>query len=234
MQKIIFTNIYDVPEDYFPKAALKEIPDWYKNLESYIGGEKKPDGSARGAATGKKCMPMFDAITLGYIIFTHTDLWISQKEEYGDVLTYFEWASSPAIEFHDKDQLPGYPLSSPNGSAHPKWVNSWGIETPSGYSSLFIPPMHRDNDIIIFPGVVDTDKYTSPVNFPFMLKDPKMEGLIPAGTAIAQVIPFKRDSWSSELGTTESIIKQNKIANKMRTKFFDGYKNYFRQEKKYL
>lgn len=234
MEKIIFTNVFDVPEEYFPQPALKEIPSWYKNLESYIGGEKKTDGNAKGIATAKKCMPMFDAITFGYILYTHTDIWISQKEEFGSTVTYFEWSSSPAIEFHDSNQLPEYPLNTEQTTTNPKWVSSWGIETPKGYSTLFVPPMHRDNQIIILPGVVDTDQYTAPVNLPFMLKDSKMEGLIPAGTAISQVIPFKRDLWQSELGSMENIIKQNKVTNKVKAKFFDAYKNQFRQEKKYL
>jgi hypothetical protein len=29
-----------VPEEFFPKPASSFVPDWYKNMESYIGGEK--------------------------------------------------------------------------------------------------------------------------------------------------------------------------------------------------
>jgi hypothetical protein len=86
----------------------------------------------------------------------------------------------------------------------------------------------------ILPGVVDTDQYKAPVNFPFVLNEAdKFEGLIPAGTPMAQVIPFKRDSWQMELGSQEEFKEQLKVTNKLRTKFFDSYKTQYRQLKEY-
>jgi hypothetical protein len=69
------------------------MPEWYKNLESYVGGEKKPNGQARTAGTAKRCMPIFDAISSGYLITTHVDVWVSQKinEETGTNAPYFEY-----------------------------------------------------------------------------------------------------------------------------------------------
>ncbi len=67
MKEIIFTNTYNVDIDQ-PKPASQFIPKWYKNLESYIGGNKKPDGDGKAQVTIKKCIPVFDAITAGYII----------------------------------------------------------------------------------------------------------------------------------------------------------------------
>jgi hypothetical protein len=40
---ITFTNTSGVDIGQ-PQPASKFIPDWYKNMESYIGGEKKPSG----------------------------------------------------------------------------------------------------------------------------------------------------------------------------------------------
>ena len=85
----------------------------------------------------------------------------------------------------------------------------------------------------ILPGVVDTDTYTAPVNFPGVLTDVKFEGLIPAGTPIAQVVPFQRESWTMELGEQEALIEQNKVTSKLRTRFFDSYKTQYRQVKEY-
>jgi len=39
--KITFTDIMGVPEQYAPKPATASVPDWYKNLESYLSGQKK-------------------------------------------------------------------------------------------------------------------------------------------------------------------------------------------------
>ena len=212
--KITFTDTIGVPEEYRPVPASKLIPDWYKNLESYIGGDKRPDGNASTTATAKRCMPIFDAISGGYLILTHADLWVSQKpDEEGKLHPYYEWA--------------GHELS------YPKWTNAWAIQTPPGYSSLFIPPLHRETPIIALSGVVDTDTYTAPVNFPFVLRDPKMDGLIPAGTPVMQVIPFKRDEWEMQIGSQEELIQQVKVTNKLRSVFFDSYKRQYRQVKEY-
>lgn len=232
--KITFTDTIGVPEEYRPVPASKLIPDWYKNLESYIGGDKRPDGNASTTATAKRCMPIFDAISGGYLILTHADLWVSQKpDEEGKLHPYYEWANFGAIAFHPKQQLPEHPHGAGHELSYPKWTNAWAIQTPPGYSSLFIPPLHRETPIIALSGVVDTDTYTAPVNFPFVLRDPKMDGLIPAGTPIMQVIPFKRDEWEMQIGSQEELIEQVKVTNKLRSVFFDSYKRQYRQVKEY-
>jgi hypothetical protein len=125
-------------------------------------------------------------------------------------------------------QAPNHPHRNGHMISYPKFINFWAIETPKGYSCLFVQPFHRDSAFTILPGVVDTDKYVQPVNFPFVLNDIKWEGLIPAGTPIAQVIPFKREDWNMEIGTISNIEKSNQVHNLLKTKFFDSYKNQFR------
>lgn len=233
-KKIIFTNILGVPEEYAPVPASKIIPEWYVKLDSYIGGEKRPDGNANTTATAKRCMPIFDSISTGYIIFTHSDLFVSQQEdEDGKISPYYEWSNFDAIAFHSIKQLPVHPENKGHEFSYPKWNNAWAISTPPGYSTLFISPLHRETPIVALPGIVDTDLYPSPVNFPFVLKDAKMEGLIPAGTPIVQVIPFKRDEFEMTLGGIEEIEKHNKTVKKLRARFFDSYKNQFRSNKSY-
>jgi hypothetical protein len=39
MADIIFTNTMGIEDIFPPEPAFKNIPDWYKDLESYIGGE---------------------------------------------------------------------------------------------------------------------------------------------------------------------------------------------------
>jgi hypothetical protein len=50
---------------------------------------------------------------------------------------------------------------------------------------------------------------------------------------MAQIIPFKRDSWNMELGSAEDYKEQNLVTSKLRTKFFDSYKTQYRQTKEY-
>jgi hypothetical protein len=246
-----------VPEEFAPKPATLFVPDWYKNMESYVGKEKKPTSDGQTAGTIKRCMPVFDSITQGYIITTYTDIFVSQKLiEYGDkehfektgetilldtktikkkklspTIPWYEWPSLGPINFHPIEQAPNHPYE--NGAPYPKLMNPWGIKTPPGYSTMFMAPAHRENIFTIMPGVVDTDTYTVPVNFPMVLTNVKFEGLIPAGTPIAQIVPFQRESWAMELGKHEDVVEQSLAFTKIRTRFFDAYKTMHRQVKEY-
>ena len=171
---IIFTNTFDAELDN-PKPASKFIPDWYKDVESYMGGIKKPTGQGTTTGTIKRCMPVFDAINAGYIITLPADVYISQK----DGQPYYEWSSLGLVQFHPVEQAPNHPNRNGHNAAYPKWMNPWSIKTPKGYSVLFTQPFHRESPFSILPGVVDTDTYTAPVNFPFVLNDITFEGLIP-------------------------------------------------------
>jgi hypothetical protein len=241
---IVFTNISGQELDT-PQPASKHIPDWYKDMESHTGGAKKPDGRGGTKATIKRCMPVFDAIAAGYVITLPADVYVSVQEyeakdaETGELIKdlpvkkmqHFEWSHFGLVNFHPIEQAPEHP--SRNEHAYPKWINPWSIKTPKGYSTLFVQPMHRETPFTILPGIVDTDEYFAPVNFPFVINDPGFEGLIPKGTPIAQVIPFKRDSWELQLGGDKEIREQQNVINKLQTKFFDRYKSMFRAQKEY-
>jgi hypothetical protein len=228
MGKVIkFSNTNGWKDLEQPQPASAFIPDWYKNVESYIGGKKETDGNGGTKATIKRCMPVFDAITSGYIITSPADVMVSVKEGH----QFFEWANFGLISFHPIEQAPEHPARKP--FSYPKWNNPWAIKTPKGYSTMFIQPMHRESVFTILPGIVDTDIYTAPVNFPFVINDPEFEGLIPKGTPIAQVIPIKRDAWKMEFGGQEELIEQNNTTIKLQTKFFDRYKTMFWSRKEY-
>jgi len=259
MALITFTDTFGVPEEFTPKPASGSVPDWYKTLDSYMSKEKKPDGKGMTTGTIKRCMPVFDAIVGGYILYTYTDVYVSQKAiEYADkekkdktgeddfipeeeiremglpvTQAHYEWPSFGPLGFHPVEQAPNHPQRSGTPHHYPKWINPWSIKTPKGYSVLFTQPMHRPADFTILPGIVDTDEYDAPVNFHFVLNDPKFEGMIPAGTPMAQVIPFKREEWNMTIGSQEEWQAQNKTTIKLRTSFFDSYKNKFRQPKDY-
>lgn len=231
--EIKFTDTMGVPDIYRPKPASQSIPEWYKKLESYLGDGKVPTGQGGTTATAKRCMPIFDAITGGYILVTPADIHVSQKEtEDGTKQPYFQWSNYGLISFHPVEQAPEHP--NRNGHmAYPKWINPWAIKTPKGYSTMFVQPMHRESVFTILPGVVDTDEYFAAVNFPFVLNDVNFEGYIPAGTPMAQVIPFKRDEWEMTLGNQTDLFDQQRIVTKLSSKFFDRYKNIYRTKKIY-
>jgi hypothetical protein len=113
-------------------------------------------------------------------------------------------------------------------------MNPWGIRTPKGYSILILPPLHREKEIFtILPGIVDTDKYYSEINFVFVVNDPNFVGLIPQGTPIAQIIPFKRDSWNMKIGNKDDIKMREKVNELLSGVFFNRYKKMFWTKKEY-
>ena len=230
---ITFTDTFSViPEEYNPVPASRLIPDWYKNMDSYVFGEKKPTGDGSTTGTIKRCMPVFDAMNAGYILVTHCDLWVSKTtDDNGKTVPWYEWSNFGALNFHPDFQASQHPQA--NGNPIPKWMNPWSIKTPKGYSTLFVSPFHHDLSINTMPGVVDTDNYFAPVNIIFTIKDPDFEGLIPAGTPIVQAIPFKRESWEMQFGNQKDILEQQKVTTKLMTKFFDKYKTMFRESKEY-
>lgn len=235
--KIIFTNLGLVSEEYYPQPASKFLPEWYKKTDSYVTGKKEiysPNINLDTTASIKKCIPVFDALTAGYIIPTYCDIWVS-KDAVGNILysaSLDQAKPFPSITFHDIIQAPYHPRM--NNYPYPKINSPWSIKTPKGYSCLFIPPVHGGNKFFtIAEGFVDTDKYSSPVNFPFVLNDTSFEGLIPAGTPIVQVIPIKRDKWKINMGTEKDKKNAEEINNRLMSKFFDRYKTMFWEGKEY-
>lgn len=224
---IIFTDLHNYGIEP-PVPAKNLIPEWYKNQISYLHNEKVINKVGDTPATVKKCIPVFDAITAGYIISTPADLQVQDVN--GE--HYYTWGAFDLISFHPQSQASEHPLRL-EGRAYPKFNNPWSIKTPKGYSILITAPMHRESPFKILDGIVDSDVYTNPVNFPFQLKDEKFEGIIPKGTPVAQIIPFKRESWEMKLGTDEDRKEAMKVRQNIVTEFFDKYKKRYWTRKEY-
>ena len=113
-----------------------------------------------------------------------------------------------------------------------KWENYFAIKTPRGYSTLFTHPHNRfDLPFYTLSGIVDTDKYNLPINFPFFIKN-DFTGIIKAGTPLAQITFFKRHHWF------KTIKKYDKnYCSKEIFKFFStidrSYKKLIWQKKEY-
>lgn len=230
--KIIFTDVHN-PSGVLskPKPASEYIPDWYKNAQGYLGKDNKKIPTLDGAphSTVKRCMPLWDMMTAGYIIETPYDIYVRQTDEG----PFWQWGDMQAIAFQTMEQTQNHPSFRDINYAV-RLLHPWSIKTPKGWSALIMQPTHREpSPISILPGIVDTDDYSIPFNMFIKLNDPNFEGMIEAGTPFAQVIPFKRESWESELGTEK---EQNKYLSDMRkfgTVFFDRYKKFWWNRKEY-
>jgi hypothetical protein len=69
---------------------------------------------------------------------------------------------------------------------------------------------------------MDTDGWGDAGNHPFMKKN--WSGVIPAGTPVIQIIPFKRDDWDSNIDKTmigeywkKIIARDKKLKNYYKT-----------------
>ena len=238
--KVTFIDKSDaIPEIFFPYPAARLLPQWYKDLSPWA--EAHPDSnnyySKLGTQTAKRCIPMFDALSSGYLIPLPFDIHVSKRTD-GSI--EYEWPdlmgdSNPSVgvTFHSKDQISTYKKAEPFYDI-PKLITPWAFSTPRGYSMLFIPPMNRDDlKIEVFSGIIDTDKFNSTGSFPFLLSDPNFEGLIPAGTPFAQAIPFKREDFEMRMGD-DSDRKKTRLSDATVGRFFkDGYRKIMHSKKSY-
>ena len=230
--KIIFTDVNN-PDKVLskPKPASEYIPEWYKNAKSYLdpSGKKAPTLDGTPYATVKRCMPLWDLMTAGYIIETPYDIYVRQTPEG----PYFQWGEMQAIAFQSFDQFQNHPYSRDINYAV-RIVHPWSIKTPKGWSVLICEPQHHEpSPIICANGIVDTDGFSMPFNMFLKLRDPKFEGMIPAGTPFIQVIPFKREKWTSRLGGKKEKMQYEFDLRKFTTVFFDRYKKFWWQRKEY-
>lgn len=175
------------------------MPDWYKALPMYIDNKQVLNNS-----TIKKCNPFLDAMTIGYIIPLAADIeFISNQDASG--ISYNTGFYKPMVDNHGKYQITTDKCPNPIGNKPPmKFLNYWAIQTPPGWSTLFVPPLNRDDfRFTCISGLVDTDKYFNYINFPFFFNEPNFTGILPAGTPLVQAIPIKR----SELLNKSKIQK---------------------------
>jgi hypothetical protein len=202
-----------------PSPAAQSIPDWYKRIPAV--NEENLD------LTIKKCVPVMDGFTSGYIFKTSSDVMYDSETE-----RFMDNSTTGQVTVHPDFQIENIDLD-PSLSPHPyKWVNNFYIKTPKGYSTLFVHPLNRfDLPFQTISAIVDTDDFPLTVQFPFFIRK-DFSGLIPAGTPIIQAIPFKRDNWNLEFpNEDESYVYKDQW------KWFDPpmakYKRFFWKKKRY-
>jgi hypothetical protein len=199
-----------------PRPASKEIPEWYKEL----------DGVEDGLRTIKKCMPILDSMTAGYMLVLAADVHFKDGN-------FQEISKIAMIETHDKKQIGEFYLPKEFFDQPYKWLNYFLIETPRGYSSLIMHPLNRlDLPFYTMTGIVDTDTFPVPVNLPFFIRK-DFDGIIAEGTPIAQVIPFKRVDWKSEIDEKTQANAPISFLNNVLNPPFNFYKKAYWKRKKY-
>ena len=224
-----------------PEPAFKNIPDWYKKVESFYDNNPTPKEGTQ-QITVKRCVAFLDILSSGYFLLAPFDVYIDTT----DGKTEF---SIPAamqgiqntnikqmIGNHDLKQLGGYPIDKDVYVEYVFRINPiWIVKTDPGVSCLFINPQHHETSPLhAISAVIDTDSYSSDGLFSFLVKK-DFKGFIKRGTPIVQVIPFVRANYESEIIMEKSKYEKLKLEGlKIRSVFNSGYKKFFWKKKKYI
>lgn len=223
---------HDKMTDIMPVPASKAIPDWWRKITRYTDGSKEPSLIGGGINhTVKACNPFLDALTAGYMILLERDLFV---EKMGNLTAQISWRDGTPefVAMHSNEQIHSSQIPAGFVKAAYKFSNSYGIRIPQGYSVLVTHPLNRNElPFYTLSGIVDADGYNSPIALPFFLRE-DFEGIIPAGTPIAQVIPIKREEWGHEFGQYD---EQNvrKLHTDNLARYMKYYKDKFWHRKSY-
>ena len=176
-----------------PQPAKKFLPQWYKDSETTTLSELGEERSGL-----KRCIPFLDSMISGYMLVTPVDIFISKNE---DGSLNIRWNSVEKLEdfISERGKDLGEKIPRPAGHYpnHLTFRGFWGMKTPRGWSLLVVQPLNRfDLPWTITSGFMDADKFSTSGNIPFFIRE-DFEGMVPAGTPFAQLIPVKRESWKS-------------------------------------
>jgi hypothetical protein len=205
-----------------PVPMKKIIPEWFTKAERTYFDKHKQE-----IAGLKTCVPFLDGLTFGYALVIPEDIFVSRNEN-GELK--IEWESGiPFIG--EREGLSGHTIPRPAGHEHNHltWSGNWGWKTPKGYSTLVTHPLNRfDLPFTTMSAVIDTDGYNGWGNIPWFIKS-GFEGVIPAGTPYAQIIPVKREKWMyvQDWLSTKKVEKQGDIVRSGK----GMYKKIWRKEK---
>lgn len=210
-----------------PAPIGKTIPTWYRQADRFAKDPatnqyaEMPKIGGR-IPTWKACPAVFDILGSGYTYRTPCDIEFAE-----------DGAGSIQARILDEqhqnfllDREPLHQFVVPQGyhARHFAWWADWAVELPEGYSALYMHPLNRfELPFITTNGIVDNDKDHLPGTMPFFfLKG--ITGILPKGTPYAQIIPFKREHWESEIDVSLSAedIQQKNQANSDKFRKPDG------------
>ncbi len=231
-KKIIkFGRSHDYPD--LPVPVRNVVPDWYKKSPRFIDGKEASiiytERGARSNIGMKMCVPFFDAMICGYTATLGQDVQVTRRPD-GLKL---DWLVDPTpINDRSSHGMELLPIPAGHYPQQYAWVTPFSIQTPPGYSVLITHPFNRyDLPFTTLNGIHDSDAIMPHGHLPFYMKD-NFEGVIPAGTPMYQIFPFKRDAWESEFDETLGDKAAKRMWDGM-TKMFGHYRNNLWNKKEY-
>jgi len=242
MHAIGFNPTSEIAETLIPmpRPASEYSPAWYSDMGAFLNKKARigpdDDESYFGSAdlTVKMCVPFRDGMFAGYIQEAWQDIYLDLSDNNPENFKYILPTKSPRMMNHrDTTSMPiGNNFYQTEFVFHPPWTP----EVPKGWSVLYTQPINRVDLVTWFPSaIVDNDTFThshDESNIPFYIKKDFVQGVIPKGTPLYQMIPIRREAWSSHPNRYDPIT-QAKISQEPRKTFWGGYKKIFWQKKEY-
>lgn len=237
--KIEFKPLNNIVRNVPPEPMKFNLPNWYKDLSNTMSGRPKNARELKAEnshtiSTAKKCVPLTDFLTSGYLLKFSTDIFIDPMVPLeGDEVSFIckTKYDNQTVTFHPYEQLET-PI---DGKKHTyiKFRNFWVIKTPPGYSCLFMQPLRLGSgNFVMLPGIVDTDKYDDCINFPGYLTVTK-DFKINCGDPMMMVFPFKRDAWEMEISKSNFNANESNVFLTIHRYFDNVYRNFFHEKKRY-
>ena len=204
MPTIEFRTYNEESYTYFRPVAAKDYqPEWWKKMKIRV------DHRGRMTQTIRSCPSMQDWLTMGYYIIATADIpvrngkqwdWPDGSEDFQTVEDSENQSKShPRAQLQDSISYMGD--DAPVNDAF-KISSYWNMKTPPGYSVLFLDPFLFTNKYFAcWQGVIDTDGFNSNLDNGQIIFYPKVKHsfVIPAGTPVVQIFPFKREEWTSTM-----------------------------------
>lgn len=225
---------YDVYHPVFEHIGYMNsvMPEWFKKIEKFSGGKLSIMPST---ITVKSCAPFMDAFLTGYYIPAPVDFLVEQTNN-GPRITWnffdFDYKETDFVIERNVGMIPTLPIPLGFHSNHFSWSTKQILKVEDGYSLLITHPLNRDDlPFRTMSGVVDANYPMNGGKLPFLLRE-GFEGIIKAGTPIAQIIPIKTESWKLERNT--NLLAEAKLARNESLKYIIGwYKNKYWKRKEY-
>jgi len=190
-----------------PVPGSESLPKWFKEMHPYEGG-KLMIRDKISSASAKKCTPMLDGMTTGYTVH----LWSDVIVEWENDVPYIDWrVDHNVFSLHGESSREIPPPIGYHNTVF-KYLTWFRVKLPAGYSLIVQPPANRNPlPFMAVPAILDSDKVAIDTNIPVWISK-EAKGVIEAGTPIAQLIPFKREKWTSsftEISHDEHTINED-------------------------
>lgn len=199
-----------------PLPALQALPDWLRDMP----GSSYSELHGRDVRTVKQCPPFVDAMRHGFVMRLPCDVTVK------DGRFSWDWNLPPLagdtqprspLSFHVPAQVAGSPMAAGAPRTLVKFNSFWTIELEAGYSLFATHPVNRDDlPFRTLSGLVDADRFHAVgILFPAAWTDIAFEGILPAGTPVAQCFPVAREplSLAFEDLAPEHIEAYDEVAN---------------------